>query len=210
MRHDAILICCGGVTEKGTLPLWVKTRVETALLHSNGTEWFLCLSFGTTHKRPVLDRKGFPVTEAAAVAQALRARGIPARRILLENISLDTIGNAYFSRAVHTDIRGFRRLLVVTSAFHMDRTREVFGWVFGLRPKRGYRLDFAAAPDAGLDAQTLAARLRRERQGLLQVRRLARRIRTMEQLHRWLFTEHEAYAVGLRPRQVVGRVKDSY
>lgn len=210
MKHDAILICAGGVTEKWTLPAWVQTRVETAVQQSTGTEWFLCLSWGTTHKRPVLDRQGFPVTEAAAMAQALRARGIPARRILLENLSLDTIGNAFFSRTVHADIRGFRKLLIVTSDFHMARVREVFEWVYGLKPARGYRLDFMASPDAGLDAKTLAARLRKERASLGHVRRLRRNIRTMEQLHRWLFTEHRAYAVGLKPRPAVGRVRDSY
>ncbi len=51
---------------------------------------------------------------------------MPAERIWAETASLDTIGNAYFARVIHTDPAGLRRLLVVNSAFHMPRTRMIF------------------------------------------------------------------------------------
>jgi hypothetical protein len=35
----------------------------------------------------------------------------------------DTIGNAWFTRIMHTDITGVRNLLVVTSDFHLPRSQ---------------------------------------------------------------------------------------
>ena len=49
-----------------------------------------------------------------------------------ENTSLDTIGNAYFLRTIHTDVVGVRRLLLITNKWHMARTLAVFEAVFAL------------------------------------------------------------------------------
>ena len=43
--------------------------------------------------------------------------------ILEENLALDTIGNAFFARTDHCSLAGWKRLLIITSEFHMDRTR---------------------------------------------------------------------------------------
>ena len=39
------------------------------------------------------------------------------------SLAKDTIGNAYFLRATHTDPAGWRNLVVITNEFHMPRTR---------------------------------------------------------------------------------------
>lgn len=59
------------------------------------------LSYGTTHKAPPLDTRGFPLSEASVAAKYLVDQGFPAEQTLEENVSLDTIGNAYFLRAIH-------------------------------------------------------------------------------------------------------------
>jgi len=55
---------------------------------------------------------------------------------------------------------------VVTSEFHMPRSRAIFNKVFGLAERSlgaAFLLDFHAASDAGVfDAEVLAARARRE------------------------------------------------
>src|SRR5436309_11511249 len=60
---------------------------------------------------------------SSAGARYLLERGAEPGRILMEAVSLDTIGNAYFSRLLHVIPREFRRVLVVTSDFHMPRTQ---------------------------------------------------------------------------------------
>ncbi len=83
----------------------------------------IVLSGGTPHKPNPLDARGFWVSEAASNARYLLALGVSPERVLEESFSLDTLGNAYFARAVHTDVRALCRLAVVNNGFHMPRTR---------------------------------------------------------------------------------------
>ena len=136
-RFDCIIIPGGGLDDQHEPAAWVRARLDAALAHAAQTDYFLVLSRGTTHKPPPLDGDGFPVDEAAASASYLVARGVEAHRVLLESWSLDTIGNAAFARLMHADLRGWRRLLVITSAFHMPRTRAIFEWVFSLPTATG-------------------------------------------------------------------------
>src|SRR4051794_19910913 len=111
--YDALLIPGGGVRAGGILPPWAAARFDR-VLELAGKAYLIPLSGGTPHRPPPLDARGFPISEAHAGAAYLMARGIPARRILIEASSLDTIGNAWFSRMLHVIPRGFERLLVVT------------------------------------------------------------------------------------------------
>lgn len=196
--YDAILIPGGGVRGNGVLPPWVAARFDRALAAS-GDPLFIALSAGTPHRPPPLDSRGFPVTEARAGAGYLRSRGIDHARILLEESSFDTVGNAYFSRVIHAIPREFRRILVITSDFHMPRTEAAFRWVYSLdAPGPGCAVDFDSVPDNGIDPATLASRLTRERANLAALQPLIARIRTLAEMHAWIFTEHTAYAASPR------------
>jgi len=199
---DAVLVPGGGLLDGGALPPWTIARLELAL-ERRGNAPVICLSAGTPHKP-----RG-PVTEARAAAEWLARRGVP---VFEEAVSLDTIGNAYFARTIHTAPRQWRRLLVVTSAFHAPRCRSAFEWVFSLPgPDSPYEVVIDAAPDTGLSPGALTARRTKERLAALAVQPLAVRIRTMADLHAWLFTEHAAYATGLRSEPVTdSRLLESY
>jgi hypothetical protein len=135
-----------------------------------------------------------------AAARALLARGVPAERIWAETAPLDTVGNAYFARTIHTDPAGLRRRLVVNSEFHTPRTRMVFDWVFGLpRAEPPYALDYHTVPDRGLTGERLEARRAKEAARMEDLRRTIPRIASLAALNRWLFTEHRAYAAGADP-----------
>jgi hypothetical protein len=195
-RYDAILIPGGGVRPGGVLPPWVAARFDRALELADGA-WFTPLSAGTPHRPPPLDTRGFPITEARAGAKYLMARGVEPRRILVEASSWDTIGNAWFSRVVHAMPRGFERVLVVNSAFHMPRTEEIFRWVYGLEgPGPACAVAFETVPDTGMEPEVLRARMEKEAVALRELDGLRGRIRTLEELHQWLFAEHPAYAAG--------------
>src|SRR5574341_227154 len=109
--YDAILIPGGGVREGGDLPLWTKRRLDRAIETQRG-EFIITLSAGTLHRPPPSDADGFPIFESIAAAAYLVRRGIEPRRILAETCSYDTIGNAFFSRVVHVDPLGLRKLLI--------------------------------------------------------------------------------------------------
>jgi hypothetical protein len=209
-RFDAILIPGGGVREGGVLPPWSVQRFERALELQSG-EPLVCLSAATTHRPPPLDAGGFPIYESTAGARYLMERGIAPEQIRMETVSLDTIGNAYFSKLIHVDPAGWIRLVIVTSEFHMPRTEAVFRWVYGMGPGT-YELQFESSADTGMDEDLLQARRAKESEGLKGLLELAQTVRRREELHEWVFTRHAAYkaSAGLCRNRLDDRVLRSY
>jgi hypothetical protein len=212
-KYDAILIPGGGVREGGIIPSWVQGRFDHAVRIQQG-EYILALSAGTTHRPPPVDKYGFPIFESVAGARYLMGAGIAAEQILTETQSYDTIGNAFFSRVLHVDPRGLRRLLIITSDFHLPRTEAAFRWIYSLEPKAlCYDLHFEGVSDPTMDAEVLRDRETRERKSLNETEALARRITRMADFHQWLFTMHKAYNTGGRDagdRSVQGATLQSY
>ncbi len=208
--YDAVLIPGGGLTQTGGLPPWVIHRLDCAV-ELQAAEWFILLSAGTVHKPPPLDEDGFPIFESRAAAVYLIEHGADPGRILIESASYDTIGNAYFSRVMHVGPGQFRRLLVITSAFHAPRTEAVFRWVYSLDvPDGWFIMDFKTVPDTDMPEEVSRERAAREAVSLGKVMKLQRKILTLTQLHEWIFTEHDAYRAGGNPESVKGSVLDSY
>lgn len=212
-NYEAILVPGGGVRESGVLPPWVQRRLDLAVKLGEAS-YIVTLSGGTTHRPPPLDSSGFPIFESIAAAKYLINAGVPSDRILAETHSYDTIGNAFFSRVVHVDPRGMRRLLVITSDFHMSRTQLAFNWVYELTPRlSAYEIDFRAVADSEMEGSVLLGRHRKEQESLKVLEDLTKRITAMKDFHRWLFTEHDAYnaaARGFGANSVVGDTLQSY
>jgi hypothetical protein len=209
-NYEAIIVAGGGVRAGGELPAYVRRRLDRAI-EVQGDAMLITASAGTVHRPPPLDADGFPIFESVAAGRYLIARGVDPHTILPETCSYDTIGNAYFARTIHVEPRGFRRLLVITSAFHMPRTEAIFRWVFGLdAPPGGYELDFESVSDEDIPSDVLADRIERERASLDRLPATIARIGSMRALNEWLYTEHAAYAVGLSPDRATGGVVDTY
>lgn len=191
--YDAILIPGGGVRASGELPLWVQTRFDKVLEIYQG-ETIIPLSAGTPLKPPPLNEHGFPLLESVAGANYLVQHGIAPDMILIESSSYDTIGNAFFARVIHVEPRKFQNLLVITSEFHMPRTESVFRWIFSLSPlPLKFDLDFLSVSNEGMDETALNARRNAEKVNLEKLETTKKRIHDMQDLHRWLFSEHDAY-----------------
>ena len=65
------------------------------------------------------------VSEAASAKEVLKDWGVPAEAIVIEEGSRNTRENATMSKLV-LDARGAKRVLLVTSAFHMPRAAAIF------------------------------------------------------------------------------------
>ena len=195
MVADLILIPGGGLLADGGLPPWTVARLDAALAF-RANEPILTLRAGSPHK------PGNALSEAKAATSYLLNRGVPRVDLLEENLCLDTIGNALFARLLHTSPRGYRRLRVITSEFHLARTQACFDWIFSAAgPDKGYVLTYQSSPDEGLTPEALDARKAKE-MAATELRAPERaRLRTLAAIHEWLFTHHEAYAVGLQPKQ---------
>ena len=70
-------------------------------------------------------------SEAASMADLVVAQGIDRARIFLEDQSRDTIGNAVFVAERYLSAIPPRRVYVVTSPFHLERSVETFRLVLG-------------------------------------------------------------------------------
>lgn len=76
----------------------------------------LTLSAGTAHVPQLMSANGLPIWESTASAAYLNKKhGIAYDTMFVETASYDTIGNAYYTRTAHTDINGWRSLLIVTN-----------------------------------------------------------------------------------------------
>jgi hypothetical protein len=207
---DAILVPGGGVREGGNVPPWTKARLDLALRISKN-EPIITLSAGTVHRAPVLDGNGFPVFESVAAARYLMEMGVKPDRILTETCSYDTIGNAYFSRVIHIEPGDLRRLLIITSEFHLARTEQIFLWVYSLDHGGDfYQLTFRSVPDIGIPAAALKARKKKEKESLEQFFKTRESIASLKQLHGWLHTRHAAYSAARRPLTQAGDILETY
>eukprot|EP01039_Chlorochromonas_danica_P003120 gene3120-3417_t len=203
----AIIILGGGLLPDGSLPPHTLLRVERAVeiyQQLEGRVVIIPLSGGTPHKPNPLDPQGFVIWESSAAAKKLLALGIPAEKVLEENFSLDTIGNAYFLRMIHVENCEFEKLIIITNDWHMSRTRAIFDTVFHL-PMRSsslqvtshssLHLTYETVPAGVSDQSILAARIAREQQSLITFNEKTRTLwKSMQDLHHWLFVEHNAYA----------------
>lgn len=200
-KYDAVLIPGGGVDpETGEVCPWVAARFDVALRFDADASYFIPLSRGTTHKPPPRNSRGFPVDESSAGAAYMLRNGLsdPAR-ILLDTWSVDTIGNAFYSRHMLAEPLNMRHLVVVTSEFHMPRTRAIFEWVFALPAVDGssprFSLEFHTSPNTGLNAQDVQGRVSRELASLKVLKaETIPRISSISKLAAFLHMTHAAYS----------------
>ncbi|MEJ2448684.1 MAG: YdcF family protein [Anaerolineales bacterium] len=208
---DCILIPGGGLKPDGSLPAWTTARLNYVLDHAEETTWIGLLSGGTVHKPPPLNSDGFPLFESRQAAAYLISQGIEPSKLLTEIASYDTIGNAYFSRMLFADPFSLTRLQVVTSAFHLPRTKAIFNWIYSLTPaEREYELSFAEVPNQGLGSEALQARREREKLSLNKLLPKIKSTRSLDGFNRWLYSEHAAYSPILNKEQLTENELKSY
>jgi uncharacterized SAM-binding protein YcdF (DUF218 family) len=100
------------------------------------------------HDASILVTCGWPYRKDCSlpIAQAFRdhilARyAVPTEAIVLETQSRDTVGDAWFTKTNVIVPKGVRKLHVVTSAYHVPRTMEIFKLIYG----PSYEIDVAGA-----------------------------------------------------------------
>lgn len=137
----------------------------------------LCLSAGTAHLPQLLSSDGLPIWESTACAGYLQEKYGLSENVYVETVSYDTISNAYFARTTHSDVGGWRNILVITNQFHIERSKAIFDWIFvqvdsGKKRKRKdkYKMHYLSSPNVGLSEDAIAARVERERQSEKTVR----------------------------------------
>jgi uncharacterized SAM-binding protein YcdF (DUF218 family) len=139
---DAIIILGGSTHPDGSLRDIPKQRVEEGVrLAQEGVAPRIIMSGGYSFW---LDEKGEvpAISEAESMRNYALSLGIHAEQIFLEKKSKDTLGNAYYTKIDFLEKNAWRDIIIVTSDFHIDRTRFLFNTVLG--PK--YTLEYVSVP----------------------------------------------------------------
>lgn len=146
VTYDAVVLLGGVVDERVTSltgqPAYndnVERLIVTHALLRDGKARVAILSGAA------MDPRLTAFGDARVLARQLEDWGISRDRILVEDRARNTRENAVFSQAIARD-KGYRRVLVVTSAFHMKRSRECFRAV-------GMDVDTLAADYRAFDAR---------------------------------------------------------
>jgi len=143
---DAVIVLGAGISADGQIPLQSKARVDLAikLAQPCGTplifsgRWSLLLSYVPLR------------SEAEAMVEYALTKVQKTCPLYMEDSSLDTIGNAYFSACEYLERRSWKSVVVVTSDFQLERAAFVFNKVLG----PSYSIDVMAAP-SGLSQHEL-------------------------------------------------------
>ena len=122
---DAIFVLGGGVPSSlYEPPIYVQQRCDdaAAIRQKLGQDTpILTLSAGTAHLPQALTKLGLPIWESTASAAYLQKKHNLEKNMYVETTSYDTIGNAFFARASHTDIVGWQNLLIITNEVRRKR-----------------------------------------------------------------------------------------
>ena len=87
-------------------------------------------------------RKDLNLTIAEAFKKYIISNfSVPPKNILTENLSRDTVGDAYFTKIKLAIPNKWMNICVVTSYYHVERTREIFNFVYG----DNYKIDVIGA-----------------------------------------------------------------
>lgn len=81
------------------------------------------------------------MTEAQMMYNYLSDKVDPSK-LVKEEESLDTIGNAYFSRIIIDKLKDVSNVYVITSDYHKDRSKFIFDEVFDERYKLNFRVSY--------------------------------------------------------------------
>lgn len=188
MKKDAIVILAHSVNPDGFLPPIPRYRVE------KGVDLF---------KKGIADRiimsgsLGFLIdytpskTEAKAMKEYAVSLGVPEKNIFTEEDSKDTIGNAYYTRKNILKPNSWKDIVVVTSEYHLPRTRYVFNKILG----KEHNVEIVAA-DSRLNGEEARQKSAEEEKIMALTKRWLDGIEDgdMEAITRFITTTHPAYA----------------
>ncbi len=132
---DVIIILGKGVASDGSIPKIVQRQITTAIQLSNDKRIPIILS----GKHWGLERNpAIKYTEAAGMKKYALQHGANRTRLLIEDQSHDTIGNAIFSRVI-IDQHDWHNILVFATNWHLPRVKYIFKKIYPTNYKLSYR-----------------------------------------------------------------------
>lgn len=188
---DSIIVLAGGVNKDGSLPEIPKKRVEKGVeLFKNNAASKIIMSgkygFWLDYFKDIPAR-----SEAEAMKEYAVSLGVSEESIILEDTSKDTVGNAYFTKVNILEKNNWKKVIVVTSEFHLERTKFIFDTVLG--PE--YEIEYCFSEDPISEEQKISAKVK-ETKTIEVLKNLIKGVEAgnNEQINNILYTVHPAYS----------------
>lgn len=190
---EYVFVLAGGLDQEGRNHPWVKDRLDMALELYRARRRKICiLGGGTYHKPPHLNSEGFAMHEATIGAKYLIQHGVLPCDLYREWGSYDTIANGFFSLLNFVLPLELTNVLIVTSDFHIPRSKAIFNWIYGLFAPDCH-LDFLWVSTKHLDSEIIGVRSEKEAQSLISLKKVIDRVDSKNKFHEWFYQEHQAY-----------------
>jgi uncharacterized SAM-binding protein YcdF (DUF218 family) len=135
-QYDAIVVLSNLMEQDGTLNDESRERMNLAVREFSSGYASVIVTCGWAY------RTDTPVAIAEAMREYAVIVGVAASAVIAESKSRDTVGHAIFTKNTLAIPNRWRKLLVVTSDYHVGRAREIFNFVYGVK----YAIEVRGAP----------------------------------------------------------------
>jgi len=188
-----IIVLAGGMDKNNEPNIFVKKRLDKAIELFNSNTLIIILGGGTYHKPPGLDANQYVMHESTSCANYLINKGIDPNKIIREWASYDTIANGYFAFLNYIIPFKINECSVITSQFHMKRTKTIFNYFNKLITNNNINLKYIETENV-IDGDILKIRLEREENSNNSFKKNIVSVKdTLEKFSLWFYTEHNAY-----------------
>ena len=191
-----IFVLAGGLKNRNEVHDFVSKRLDMAIQEyqkdPNNTK-IICLGGGTYHKESILDNNNIIVYESNICATYLIKFGIPEKDIYREWASYDTLANSYFSYLKFIIPLQISTYTVITSDFHMKRTKEIYSYFHKLFFNNMNNIKFISVENYKIDSETLNIRRHREQNTLQKYKNTIFKIDNVIDFTKWFYTQHNSY-----------------
>lgn len=203
-KTDGVIILGGGITPQGYLSHESLERIATGIkiIQTNRAQYLILSGNGYWQKKISPSR-----TEANLMANIAVKNGISKKVIWIENKSLDTIGNAYFTKSLIEENNLGKSFIIITSDYHIKRTKWLFNKLFGSK----YKLIFKGV-NSGLSLKKHRMKTLRDYKILKYTQQLFidNKIKSDKSIKMFLISNHPFYTSSKKRKKILAKQKELY
>ena len=179
---DCIVLSCD-IKKDGSIGDETKLRTDKGIdLFKQEKAKYLIFS----GKSSFLSSHNLKTTLAKSMQIYAIKKGISKSKILLEEESLDTIGNAFFTKENILKKMNLKNLIVVTSDYHMSRTKYIFNKILG----KQFRLKFVE-----VKSERNVIQKKNEEKAMLRITKdIIDNAKTEKEIKKAVLNDHPAYS----------------
>jgi uncharacterized SAM-binding protein YcdF (DUF218 family) len=126
IKNDAVIVLANQMDENGLLNSESKARANKAVEILNEREISHIVTCGWAYRND----SDIKIADAFK-SYIVNSLGVNPSKVITELNSRDTVGDAYFTKINLALSLNWKNLCVVTSDYHVKRTKEIFSFIYG-------------------------------------------------------------------------------